>query len=315
MIRKDHLLEFIEQLDEVFFIMDYPSLEYKYISPSVLSRGYTQEEVYENPDTMLQQFSPEQQKAFLELVERNLGKGPITTEYPVLTKSGKTIWYQSTFLLLHEPDGRQSLVGMGRDVSYWKNAELEIEKLKLEYEDLYNNAPNGYHSLDTEGVIVRVNDTELDWLGYKREEMMGKNVQEVFLTPDSQRKFAKIYPMLKANGFAKDVKIELLRKDGSTLHALLNASTEKDEQGSLVYTRSIFTDITALSEAEEKLKKSKIALESINSELKHANQKLERLNFTKDVLLRIISHDLRNPLETIKLLSGLLNEKYDELDP
>ena len=41
-------------------------------------------------------------------------------------------------------------------------------------QDLYNNAPCGYHSLDPEGTFVQINDTELTWLGYTREEVVGR---------------------------------------------------------------------------------------------------------------------------------------------
>jgi GAF domain-containing protein len=39
-------------------------------------------------------------------------------------------------------------------------------------EDIYNNAPCGYHSLDAAGTIIMINDTELKWLGYTREEIV-----------------------------------------------------------------------------------------------------------------------------------------------
>ena len=49
-----------------------------------------------------------------------------------------------------------------------------------EIEDLYNNAPCGYHSLNPDGIFIRINDTELKWLGYTREEMIGRmNVTDI----------------------------------------------------------------------------------------------------------------------------------------
>jgi GAF domain-containing protein len=41
-------------------------------------------------------------------------------------------------------------------------------------EDLYNNAPCGYHSVDAAGTIIMINDTELKWLGYTRDEIVHK---------------------------------------------------------------------------------------------------------------------------------------------
>ena len=50
--------------------------------------------------------------------------------------------------------------------------EREAQTLQ-ELDDLYNNAPCGYHSVDATGTIIKMNDTELSWLGYKREEIEG----------------------------------------------------------------------------------------------------------------------------------------------
>ena len=43
-----------------------------------------------------------------------------------------------------------------------------------EIEDLYENAPCGYQSLDDSAMFLRVNRTECDWLGYRREELIGR---------------------------------------------------------------------------------------------------------------------------------------------
>ncbi|HNB54169.1 MAG TPA: PAS domain S-box protein, partial [Anaerolineales bacterium] len=46
-------------------------------------------------------------------------------------------------------------------------AELEqrVQIRTAEVRDLYDNAPTGYHSLDTNGRIIMINQTELNWLG------------------------------------------------------------------------------------------------------------------------------------------------------
>jgi PAS domain-containing protein len=46
-----------------------------------------------------------------------------------------------------------------RDISDRKNAERELRDSAAALEDLYNCAPCGYHSLDIDGRIVRMNDT------------------------------------------------------------------------------------------------------------------------------------------------------------
>src|SRR5664279_1365758 len=47
-----------------------------------------------------------------------------------------------------------------------KKAEKELSKSQEEFRDLFDNAPVGYHELDSEGRIVKMNQTELNMLGF-----------------------------------------------------------------------------------------------------------------------------------------------------
>jgi PAS domain-containing protein len=66
-----------------------------------------------------------------------------------------------------------------------------------ELQQLYDEAPCGYHSLDANGVFVRVNQTELTMLGYSREELLGHKAFFEILTPDSQQIFTTNFPLFK----------------------------------------------------------------------------------------------------------------------
>ena len=65
-----------------------------------------------------------------------------------------------------------------------QRADEALQKSAEEIRDLYNNAPCGYHSLDKDGVFVQINDTELSWLGYTRDEVIGKMNFSDLLTPE-----------------------------------------------------------------------------------------------------------------------------------
>ncbi len=51
-------------------------------------------------------------------------------------------------------------------------------------------------------------------------------------------------------------------------------------------------------------------LEKTQMEQLETNDRLEQLNRQKDKLLRVVAHDLRNPLTAIHGLSGMLLEDY-----
>lgn len=116
--------------------------------------------------------------------------------------------------------------------------------------DLYNNAPCGYHSLDLDGVIVQINDTELQWLGLTREEVVGKIRLTDLLTPDSVKLFQENNPHLKENGGIRNLELEFVRKDGTNLSVLLCANAVNDN-GRFLMSRSIIIDITGLKRVKQ----------------------------------------------------------------
>jgi len=129
-----------------------------------------------------------------------------------------------------------------------RTAELEQASARLaqavrELEDLYHNAPCGYHSVDGEGRIVRINDTELRWLGYTREELIGRPIHEL-LTPASRAVFAANYPRVLAGETRSNLEVEFRRKDGTELPMLVSATPVFDAEGRYLYSRSVLLDHT-----------------------------------------------------------------------
>ncbi|MEW6159555.1 MAG: response regulator [Verrucomicrobiota bacterium] len=139
-----------------------------------------------------------------------------------------------------------------REILERRTQAAELRRLADELSDLYNHSPCGYHSLDEQGVFVRVNDTELKWLGYSRDELVGHKRFLELLTPASVALFRANFPEFKARGWVRDLEFELMRKDGSILPVLLNASAVYDSQGRFVMSRSTLYDITDRKRIEQR---------------------------------------------------------------
>ena len=107
--------------------------------------------------------------------------------------------------------------------------------------NLYDQAPCGYHSLDAEGIVLNVNQTELQLLGYSRDEFIGRKIY-LFLTTNSAEKLKNAYAQNWKHGYAKDLEIEFLCKDGSTRPFRVDSNLMRDTQGNLLYVRSTLID-------------------------------------------------------------------------
>lgn len=133
--------------------------------------------------------------------------------------------------------------------------EAELLKSAQEIHDLYNNAPCGYHLLDPDGVFIRVNDTELEWLCYSREELIGKPFSHV-LSPGSRKHFDLAFPQFKEAGFIDNMEYDMVRKDGSVFPVLITSSVVKGPVGEFVSCRQMVMDVTLWRAKEQRLREN-----------------------------------------------------------
>ena len=168
--------------------------------------------------------------------------------------------------------------------------ETRVAERTAELDDLYNRAPCGYHSVDADGTIVRVNDTWLDWLGYPREEVVNRMKHPDLMTPASAQRFwAQAFPTFQAEGRLDGVEFEYRRKNGATFIGSLNATSIYDAAGRYVMSRSTVFDVTELKR--------------VQAELEAANKELEAFTYS-------VSHDLRAPLRAVDGYARMLEEDY-----
>lgn len=145
-----------------------------------------------------------------------------------------------------------------RDITERKQAEEALQKSTAEIHDLYNNAPCGYHSIDKNGVIVQINDTELRWMGYSRDEVVNKLKITDLFTPESVQNFEKNFPLFKERGWINDLEFDFISKDGRIIHILLNGTAIYDFDGEYLMSRTSLFDITELQQAQQALVESEL---------------------------------------------------------
>jgi PAS domain S-box-containing protein len=122
-------------------------------------------------------------------------------------------------------------------------------------EDLYETAPCGYVSATPDGTLVRVNATFLAWTGYTREELVGRRRFQDLLTVGGRIYHeTHIAPLLRMQGAVAEIAVQLRRKDGSRLPALLNSQVRVDAHGAPAIVRTTVIDATDRRRYEEELR-------------------------------------------------------------
>ncbi|OUL22137.1 hypothetical protein BV372_30890 [Nostoc sp. T09] len=201
------------------------------------------------------QFSAEEMAA---IVAEMQSKGFWSREIEYVTHQGNSFWGNIAAKPITVAERNLNLVRV-TDISDRKQAEEVLATYTRELADLYNNAPCGYHSLDTDGRFVNINDTELQWLGYTYEEMIGKYFVD-FVSQASRLVFCQNYQEFKKCGWVKDLEFEMICKDGTILPVLLNATAVKSEDGTYLCSRSSIFDIRDRKQAKQKLEESRTML-------------------------------------------------------
>ncbi len=128
-----------------------------------------------------------------------------------------------------------------------------IKESEEKYHDFYENAPDGYHSIGPDGMILDVNVTWLRMLGYERDEVIGKIKLTDLLTDEVLETYQNTFNELKRKGSIENIEHNLKRKDGTLLPVLINATAVYDKKGDFLKTRSVFRDISVRKSYEKKL--------------------------------------------------------------
>src|ERR1039457_989220 len=80
-----------------------------------------------------------------------------------------------------------------------REAQIKLDDSKLEYFDLYNLAPVGYYTLDTNGIILKVNLRGAAFLGVERANLH-KTAFIQYIDPNCRNKFHNIVKKVMKTG-------------------------------------------------------------------------------------------------------------------
>lgn len=92
----------------------------------------------------------------------------------------------------------------------------------------YDLAPCGYLTVAYDGPVLRVNETFLQWTGYRREDLVGvRSFADIVTKAGQVYGQTHLRPMLLMHGHVREIALDIVRTDGSRLPVLLNATLER----------------------------------------------------------------------------------------
>ena len=160
-----------------------------------------------------------------------------------------------------------------------------------QFRNLAEIVPVGICRIDLAGQCRYVNGRYLELTGRSREALLGRDWLDC-LSPDDREAIGRAWGRPGAMSSAAVAEYRLLRPDGRLSYVLGELRDELDDSGRVQGHLIAHTDITRRREIE--------------AELLVAKQRAENANLDKTRFLTAVSHDLRQPIQAIRLFRDAL---------
>jgi len=264
--------------------------------------GYSRQEILGQNTLALKTWeNPEDRKAFWADLRRT---GSIRElECRLLNRSGRsfTMLVSSEIIQLnHVPH----MLSMALDITERKRSEAELrasEARLRESEARFSAAFNASPALIgilrvSDGKYVLVNEAHLNWLGYPREEVLGRTCLELGMWEDPQERDLLLNEILTF-GAVRQKEYRWRNRKGERFTILLSAETI--QLNDTPHIISMALDITQRKRAEDDL------LKTLERE--------KELSQLKSNFVSMVSHEFRTPLGIIQSSGELLRDFYRKM--
>lgn len=224
-------------------------------------------------------------------------------EFEMITLKGRTRWCEVSLVPFLNADGQITCVlGVTRDMTERKKAELELSRNEEKYRTLVEQAADAIALYDAAGKILDVNTGAVILLGYTRDELVAMNLSEV-LTQEEFTNNPVRYDILQ-RGKSTVKQRRMRRKDGSEVETEVRSQQLPDGR-----FLSIIRDQTERIRAEKELQQYYRQLKELNAYLQNVRED-ERSNIAREI------HDeLGQQLTVLKMDISWLNKKLADKDP
>ena len=246
-------------------------------------------------DNFTNSFGFTRKRNFLDRCQRVLESGRVVEKH-IVSREGRN-YLQRISPYMNTENDIDGVVISFIDIETIQKSKEKLAASERRFRSFYEDDPVLHLSVDPKtSEIVQCNRKAMQKLGYKsKDELIGQSIIDLF-HENSQISAIKLKASIKKSGELINQDHNMITKSGKILPVILNATAEKDEHDNLKSIRYTCVDISDQKEAERKLMEQK-------ADLERANRDLEQF-------VSICSHDLQEPLATIKFGSDVLGKMY-----
>ena len=183
-----------------------------------------------------------------------------------------------------------------------------------DYQWLFRKSPTMATSIAEDGVYLDVNDTMLNRLGYKREEMVGKSPEDFTTQESAIRIRDELKPALRRTGKLENKPISFFTKSGEIVDCTSNAIVELDQKGEYLRTVAMYGEVSDQAKANFKYRTlyraTPAMLHTVNGDgliVTVTDHWLQKLGFRRDEVIGRPITDFFSDRDRAKYADGRLS--------
>lgn len=282
---------------------------------------------YQNTNLRYSYFYPDETPC--NVLDLPLPKAAITqqviknTELIVKTAKGVKKWVLANAAPIYDSNNNLiAAISVMLDITELKETVQNLLETQLKFKALSDLAFDAIIMTDENNKILYWNNAAEKIIGYKREEVLGKDSHQLLVPERLKTRLSEEHKTGYKDYMNHDNELMMLKKDGTEFLSQFSLTSFVVEDKS--YVVSVHKDITKKKELEMQLLNERSNLEKTVKERTRALQEslinIKQANLHKTQFLSNISHELRTPLnaiigftQTLKMqYFGTINEKQEE---
>ena len=169
-----------------------------------------------------------------------------------------------------------SVLVISKDISEIKKTQEVLFENEKKYRSIFELSPEAIILLDQKGTVIDINARICEWLHYKRQDIIGKNILSLpFLPEDSKKKANEKFMQRMLGEKIPAYELEFVTKEGNKKTGVIQAIPIKDEKGKIISDLVVIPDITERKKMENTIKDSE---EKYRDLFENANDIIQAVN-------------------------------------
>ena len=260
-----------------------------------------QELIGKHPSQMAPPFQPNgesSQTMARRFIQECLANGSARFEWLASSPMGQEIPLE-VMLTRIQWSGREVIQAFITDITERTRAQAALAESEARFSAAFQASPALIGILRaSDQTYVLVNDAHLSWLGYPREQVLGRSCLELGIWEDLSER-TKLLQDIRTLGSVRQRECRWRNRQGQRFTMLLAAETIK--LNDTPHILSMALDITQRKRAEE--------------ELVRTLEREKELSQLKSNFVSMVSHEFRTPLGIIQSSAELLREFFPRMEP